>query len=625
MKLMRSESGKSDYKQQSVMALRKWWKSFFSRLQWRSWPERAGGFFTRFLDKFGFHQFFKSLWRRIVFINLLGLIIFVAGVFYLSGFRASLLTVKVQSLEEQGKILAAVISASSTARSHQDSELDLDTLLKQYPEDIEAKPQSPPQFAHIDDKRTLDPQKIAPLLQKTVQLTNTRARVYEADGSHVLDSNGFIAPGQVIRPLTPPKEVEERRKGIFSEFTKIIASWLDHNQLPRDFDVAQGNGKAYEEVTAALAGEQTKIFRVNEKDQTIVSVATPIKGADKSVIGVLLLSTQGVEIDLAVAGARQEIIRVAIVALIVNFISSIYLTGTIAGPTRGLSNAAKRVKNNIKTQHEIPNLTHRPDEIGELSGALREMTSALYARLEAIESFAADVSHELKNPLTSLKSAVETLPLAQRDEDREHLMEVILNDVSRLNRLITDISSASRLDSELAMEEKTPIDIVRLVKAITNVFNDIHRDDCTDVLLDTRQIAPGSSLIVYGHDGRLGQVFNNLLDNAISFTPDGKPVRLIIRYIDKSVEIIIEDCGPGIPEDNLEKIFARFYTDRPGDNAFRENSGLGLNISQQIVLAHKGKIRAENIYHNSDRSERKGARFIVELPATLVPRGRRRS
>ncbi len=605
------------------MALKKWWKTNISRLQWRKWPENAGRFFTQFLDRFGFHQIFKSLWRRIVFINLLGLIFFVAGVFYLSGFRASLLTVKVQSLEEQGKILAAVISASSTTRSHQDTELDLDTLLKQYPSDEGQKPQAPAQFSHLDDRRILDPQKIAPLLQKTVQLTNTRARVYESDGSHVLDSNGFIAPGQIIRALTPTKETEERRKGIFSELTKIIASWLDHNQLPRDFDVAQGNGKAYEEVIAALAGEQTKIFRVNDKDQTIVSVATPIKGNDKSVIGVLLLSTQGVEIDLAVAGARQEIIRVAIVALIVSFISSIYLTGTIAGPTRNLSNAAKRVKNNIKTQHEIPDLTHRPDEIGELSGALREMTSALYARLEAIESFAADVSHELKNPLTSLKSAVETLPLAQRDEDKEHLMEVILNDVSRLNRLITDISSASRLDSELAMEEKTPIDIVRLVSAIADVFNDIHRDDCTNVVLDTRQVPAGSSLIVYGHDGRLGQVFNNLFDNAISFTPDGKPVRLTIRYSDNKVDIIIEDCGPGIPEDNLEKIFARFYTDRPGDNAFRENSGLGLNISQQIVLAHKGAIWAENIYNNNEQSKPKGARFIVQLPAKFIPRGRR--
>jgi two-component system sensor histidine kinase ChvG len=286
-----------------------------------------------------------------------------------------------------------------------------------------------------------------------------------------------------------------------------------------------------------------------------------------------------------------------------------------------LTAAAERVRRGINKRVEIPDFTARRDEIGHLSGVLRDMTQALYNRIDAIEAFAADVSHELKNPLTSLRSAVETLGMVKTDEQRARLVEIVKHDVRRLDRLITDISDASRLDAELARTEANPVDVARLLGAITSLANETLKDEQAEIDLHVipakKGVDPVRAFVVMGHDSRLSQVFRNLIDNARSFTAPNTKVAIRVRRSGSDVEVRVEDSGPGIRPDNLERVFERFYTDRP-EGSFGKNSGLGLSISKQIVEAHKGRIWAENrlgsMPVNGERPVL-GARFMLRLPA----------
>jgi two-component system, OmpR family, sensor histidine kinase ChvG len=283
-----------------------------------------------------------------------------------------------------------------------------------------------------------------------------------------------------------------------------------------------------------------------------------------------------------------------------------------------LADAAESVRRRIQSRVEIPDFTRRRDEIGHLSGTLRDMTSALYSRIEGIERFAADVAHELKNPLTSLRSAVETLPVAKTEQSRARLLEVIQHDVRRLDRLISDISDASRLDAELQRQEAAaPVDLARLLNTVVAVANEVKRDDAVKVTL--RFEGGGMRAFqVPGHDSRLGQVVDNLIENARSFSPPGGTVRVTCRRAKGNVEILVDDEGPGVRPEAVEKIFERFYTDRP-HQGFGQNSGLGLSISKQIVEAHGGAIWVENRIAATTAVEAPkvvGARFIVRLPAT---------
>jgi two-component system sensor histidine kinase ChvG len=267
----------------------------------------------------------------------------------------------------------------------------------------------------------------------------------------------------------------------------------------------------------------------------------------------------------------------------------------------------------VRSRGEIADYTSRRDEIGHLSGSLRSMTSALYRRIEAIESFAADVSHELKNPLTSLRSAVETLPLAKSEASRARLLEVIQHDVKRLDRLISDISDASRLDAEMQRQDSEPIDLRKLISTVVNVAGDVPREDGTVV---TVKFEGNGGFSVLGNDSRLGQVINNLIDNARSFSPQGGTVRVTCKRHRRDIDVVVDDDGPGIYPEAMEKIFDRFYTYRPHQD-FGQNSGLGLSISKQIVEAHDGRLWAENRIdtQGSEPSKVLGARFTVRLPA----------
>ena len=398
-------------------------------------------------------------------------------------------------------------------------------------------------------------------------------------------------------------------------------------------DVWTVNGKATPEIAAALSGQTSSAIRANRYGETIVSVATPIRrGA--SVRGALQLFTQGGDIDAIIASERWGLIRFFLVLTAVMLLLSLSLANTIAGPVRRLAEAAERVRRGIKSRQQIPDFTDRPDEIGHLSGAMREMTQALYNRLDAIESFAADVAHELKNPLTSLRSAMETLPRVAAPASRDRLLAVMQHDVRRLDRLISDISDASRLDAELSRHEAQPLDLAALARAVVSAVEDSADSAGVRVTLAVQKPPPGSprgAFRVGGHDSRLAQVLTNLIDNARSFSSPGDEVKVTLcrktrrdeeGRILPMVEIVVEDDGPGISPQALERIFERFYTDRPAQH-FGNNSGLGLSISRQIVEAHGGRLWAENRSPLTDPVEREdgsmryaaGARFTVSLPA----------
>jgi two-component system sensor histidine kinase ChvG len=561
-----------------------------------------------------FRNGFSSLTRRIVVLNLIGLAILVSGILYLNQFRAGLIDAKVQSLLTQGEIIARAIAASAGVDTNE-VQLDPEKLL----ETEHSQADDDDDLSNSLDF-TIDPERAAPILRPLVKPTGSRARVYTRDGALILDSDTFYSRGEVLRYDLPPPDAE--KPDALARFWQTVKTRMNQYDLPLYTEIGGANGKAYPEVATALTGTSVPIVRVNDKGELVVSVAVPIQRM-RAVLGVLLLSTRGGDIDNIVAAERWGIVRVSLFAAAVTIVLSIILANTIAGPVQRLSAAAERVRHSVKARAEIPDFTDRTDEIGHLSGALRDMTNALYKRIDAIENFAADVAHELKNPLTSLRSATETLPLVKTDDSRERLMEIIKHDVKRLDRLISDISDASRLDAELAREDAKPVDMAELLRTTVSLFNDIHRDDTPEVVLDIAY-APGAwPYRVVGHDSRLSQVIVNLLDNAISFSPPGGRVAVLARRVGNEIQIAVDDEGPGIPDENLERIFERFYTDRPQEN-FGQNSGLGLNISRQIAVAHGGRLWAENRppkgvgRGKGDASVGRsgGARFVMRLPAT---------
>lgn len=548
----------------------------------------------------------SSLVRRIVVLNLAGLVALLCGFLYLNQFREGLIDARVQSLLTQGEIIAGAIASSATVETDSIT-IDPDKLLQlQAGESLGPGEDSQTEFS-------INPERVAPLLRRVVTPTRTRARIYDRDGFLILDSRSPRG-GDILRYDLPPPGVDQTTL-IERTWNQVKGRFGKTDLTPTQDDASAVTGRNLPEVTRALAGTPASVVRVNATGETIVSVAVPIQRF-RAVRGALLLSTQGGDIDGIIASERWAILRVFLVAAAVMLVLSVLIAGTIAGPIRRLSAAAERVRRGVKSRQEIPDFTDRSDEIGHLSGSLRDMTRALYDRIDAIESFAADVAHELKNPLTSLRSAVETLPLARSDDSRGRLLGVIKHDVKRLDRLISDISDASRLDAELARADAEPVDLVRLLETVSSVANEVKRDDGVKVRLDIQKSPLGrDAYLVMGHDSRLGQVISNLLENARSFSPPGGEVRVALRRAGHEVEIVVDDNGPGIPDHALERIFERFYTDRP-EQGFGQNSGLGLSISRQIILAHHGRIWAENRSVPGQEAPA-GARFTVRLPPAV--------
>jgi two-component system, OmpR family, sensor histidine kinase ChvG len=568
-------------------------------------------------------RFRSPLTRRIVILNLGGLAALLIGFLYLNQFREGLIEAKVQSLQIQAEIIAAAIAASATVETDSIA-IDPEKLLQLAPGESYALAEETSASLEF----SINPERIGPVLHRLASPTRTRARIYDRDGYLLLDSQSLTSRSNIMRYDLPPLTRQEP-SSLWTGVGRGLKRFIGQFGLSLYEDIGVGNGKSYPEVARALSGSAQSIVRVDTQGDTIVLVAAPIQRF-RAVRGALLLSTQGDDIDKIIASERWAIVRIFLVSSVIMFILSLFIAGTIAEPIRRLAGAAERVRRGTKARREIPDLTGRADEIGHLSGALRDMTKALYDRIEAIERFAADVAHELKNPLTSLRSAVETLPVARAPESRQRLLAIIAHDVRRLDRLISDISDASRLDAEMARDDVALVDLTRLLVTVAAMANLVK--DTGAIRVEFVVAPPGPfedsrrpAFLVLGHGSRLGQVFNNLIDNARSFSAADGSVRILLRptkdytalgQTRDGFEIIVDDDGPGIPADAFERIFERFYTDRPGQG-FGQNSGLGLSISRQIIEAHGGRISALNRIGPPGADGLTpvlGARFIIFLP-----------
>ena len=449
------------------------------------------------------------------------------------------------------------------------------------------------------------------LVSRLAAPMGARVRLFALDGTLLADSRRLLGPGGLveIEELEPLDRGGWLRRMIEDAYDVVVGLFPGPASEPYA-EAAVQRAEHYPEVEQALSGRKSSVVRSTRDGSLLLSVADPVQHY-KQVVGAVLLSRKGVEIETAMRAVRLNILAVFAAALAVTVLLSLYLAGTIARPIRRLAAAAERVRHGQGRKTPIPDLTARKDEIGDLSAALREMTAALWQRMDAIERFAADVAHEIKNPLSSLRSAVETAHRVQDPEQQRRLLAIIFDDVRRLDRLITDISDASRLDAELSRAEPERVDIGRMLETLV----DIHRTtSAADGAPSLRLEAGPEPLEVRGMEDRLVQVFRNLLNNAVSFSPPGGRIAIRASRSGDAVLVAIEDEGPGIPAGKEEAIFERFYSERPASEKFGTHSGLGLSISRQIVEAHGGRIAAEN--RRDPQGAVLGARFVVRLPAS---------
>lgn len=562
----------------------------------------------------------RSLLRRIMVSNLLGLLVLLGGVLYLTTTHGWLLEAKRQSLQKQGQIIASAIGENSR--------------IETYPSPDEADNPAAltaPRIPFRDDgfaalELSLDPVRVTPILNRIIRPTDARARIYDRTGNLVVDTATLLQKGRegshVARPDPPADTTRPRTRNMWTKLTQ----WLIDGELPVYKEIGNANGTAYPEVSRALEGESTAVLLLDNRGEQIVAIAEPIRRAKSRVVqGVLFLSTRPGEISDILGEERSVIWTLATFALLATLTSSWLLARTVADPMRRLSAAAEHVSRNISASKELPEDANRKDEVGQMATAFRAMTVALFRRIEASEKFAADVAHELKNPLAAARSTAEALAYAKTDDQRAQLVQQIQGEITRLNRLITDVSNASRLDAELARQTMQPIDVRVVLANVSGIFSEILESDGRSLEVSMPPGADARDFTVIGHEGRLAQVVTNLVDNAISFSPEHGVVTVSARRAGANVEISVADNGPGIPEDRLEAIFDRFYSDRPETDQKRgKNSGLGLSISREIVQAHQGTIRAENIYAVETEVTARavttaqwrpiGARFVVELP-----------
>lgn len=541
----------------------------------------------------------SSLIRRIVISNILGLVILLLGVLYLSQFNVWLIDSKRESLQVRAQIIAGALAGEAARVSGAGGAVEAPGAA------LEVNP-----FAELEF--SLGPVQVTQALRRLLRDTTNRARVYDLKGNLIHDSARNLPPGGVATVDDQGRIVHRPRTKNF--WTKLT-QWMLSSDLRVYKELGDANGQLYPEVRVALQGKTEALMLLTSSGEQIVSIATPIKRAG-AVQGVLLLSTRPGEIDEAVGEQRLAILWLALLALLAAMLASWLLARTVAGPMRELSEVAEDVTRNIHSAAQLPKFDDREDEVGQLTRAFKTMTASLYRRIEASERFAADVAHELKNPLAAARSMAQALEYAKTDEQRRMVAEQIQEELKRLNRLITDVSSASRLEAELALQQSEPVDLAEVAEGIVATFRDLTSETGKTVELsfDARARENGV-FVVSGHGGRLGQVMTNLIDNALSFSPaDGRVVAQITRD-GADVVLTVDDQGPGIDTDQLEKIFKRFYTYRPTAESSRgNNSGLGLSISRDIVLRHGGEIWAENRPAAKDGS-RTGARFTVRIPA----------
>ncbi len=530
---------------------------------------------------------FSSLGRRIMAINLFAVFFLAGGILYLDQFRTGLIDARTQALTTNGRMIAGALGEAAL------SEVS---------------------FTGKVNHLTLDTRNIRSVLRRLAVVTDTTALLYDRDGDLIADSRVLISAGReiIFETLPPPNQAGNVRKFyevLYDFLADLIPTSQDYSLFPARTSVSVED---FTEVSEALKGESADVIRQTKDGRLMISVALPVQGF-KHILGGLLLIEDGAAIDEAVKSAQVTTLIVFSITVVITLLLSLYLARTIASPIHDMAEAADKVRLGLGRRIEMPDFSDRQDEIGDLSISFGEMTVALYDRMDAIEAFAADVSHELKNPLTSLGTAVDTFERVKDDDTRKQLLAIISSDVKRLDRLITDISAASRLDAELSRTEGEPVAVVGLIDSIAEMYGAGRgpSDVSVEVEISSRDIT------IDGVPGRLGQVLRNLIENAMSFSPKG--TRVLIRVSEDQdgegknwVQIDVEDQGPGIPENKLEAIFNRFYTERPKGEDFGRHSGLGLSISRLIIDAHRGSIKASNRF-SSDGSVI-GARFSIRLP-----------
>tara|TARA_Y100000052_G_scaffold26426_2_gene31383 strand:+ start:46995 stop:48521 length:1527 start_codon:yes stop_codon:yes gene_type:complete len=503
-------------------------------------------------------------------------LILISGALVLNEMRVGLVQARIDSLNTQGELIVSILAEGAT----------------------EGEPE--PVMIDASARRIL----------KRLELPNTvRARLYNAEGDLIGDY-GLLSDRvdeQALGSLKDPNVLEVFASSV-SDFFDSMARRLQNRARGSLLQTMTFE----EELDAARRGERVAGERITDEGERVVSVSLPIQRVS-AVVGVLTIEAG--DVADVVRKERAALLPFIGVAIFVSILSAVLLAFMIARPLRRLALAADRVRSGAAEKLELPKLTSRRDEIGELAESLEAMTGALHDRIVANEAFAADVAHELKNPLTSIRSAVETAERVTDPDAREKLRRVIASDVKRLDRLITDISNASRAEAEAARSPMGIVDLGQLLTDLADTYDAIANEGDPKVSFELEDDI--TALLVTGREGPLGQVFRNLIENARSFSPEDGLVRISGRTYfsgaNFTAEIVIEDQGPGIPDDKLEKIFERFYTDRPEGAKFGLNSGLGLSIVAQIIESHRGSVEAGNILSGS--GEIRGARFVVTLPA----------
>ncbi|MEM8852898.1 MAG: ATP-binding protein [Pseudomonadota bacterium] len=541
-----------------------------------------------------------SLAVKIIVVMLVGLALLLGATLYLTQFRSGLVDAQLGSLLVQGDTIARAFAAGA-----EDEEPLISVALGT---NVEATASEAGQEGTAPVITSVDTLRAEHIITEALHGTDTRVRLYGVHKEMLVDSQTALrsATDVTTAPL-PPLVVRER--------TPLQRTWdrlMAFGPVAGHDTLGESEPTDFSEVVDAFGGVKSARPRVTENQELIVSVAVPIASGE-TILGVLHLTSLPGIINAAARAEELAIMKVFAIAACIAVLLSILLAATISRPISRLARAAERISQGGAYQ-PIPEL-RRSDEIGDLSRTLHDMTAALYSRIDAIEAFAGEVAHELKNPLTSINSAVETLPLAKTDKSKMRLMEVLQHDVRRIDRLISDISEASKLDAELNRHRQHRFDLYQLVSGVVDGQNELAEKRHQTVRLTVRGRPGPKGFIVQGNDGRLGQVFANLIDNARSFTPEGGQVTVSIGRAPPFVEVVVDDEGPGIEEEVMERIFERFYTDRTEQQSFGNNSGLGLAISRQIVEAHNGEIFAENRYRTtlSPTRDVAGARFTVRL------------
>jgi two-component system sensor histidine kinase ChvG len=528
----------------------------------------------------------RSLWaspitRRILLLNVVALAIPVIGLLYLPTYRDSLIQSELELLTTEGELFSGALAESGVVTDPDGSE-------------------------------RLQPDTSRQTIRRLVDVSKTRARLFLPTGTLIADSFLLSGPGGIllIEPLPPPEPPESPvLRALGGAYDWLLGQLPASELYPPYGEAAVQVADDYKEVEQALNGEIGTSVRSGTEGALVLSVAVPVQRY-RQVLGALFLTKTGKTIEITLRKTRLTIIAISLVAFGITVLASLYLASTIALPIHRLADAADRVRRSKGRATAIPDLSRRRDEIGDLSGALRDMTEAVWRRMDAIERFAADVAHEIKNPLSSLRSAVETVARIEDPLQQKKLMSIILDDVQRLDRLISDISDASRVDAEMSRAEVGRVKIREIVTALTDIYAFTGGDSTPHVVSD---LPPNDELAVMGAEGRLGQVFRNLLSNALSFSPRGGTITLRARRRGDRIVVMVDDEGPGIPEEKLKAIFDRFYSERPQAEKFGTHSGLGLSISQQIVEAHNGTLTAAN--RRDAGGAVTGARFSIDLPA----------